>query len=398
MVLKSLLPAYGGYTIARDEKVILIKGAIPGEVVEVAIEEKKKDYALAKVVNVIEASEHRIEPRCSVFGICGGCQLQFVTAEKQLLMKDEIIMDSLRRIGGIETPLGPALSDLTWNYRHRAQFKISRNGDIGFFRESSRDIVTFQSCPLMNQEINALLQKIKETDCVRNLSEIHIAVGDSPIVFLKGRDSDRSLIDVYRKIGFSGIMLNDEPCSGTAYTHFDLNGIHYTVAPRTFFQAHWSLNKKLVDFVLQELMPLRGKQVLDLYAGAGNFSLPLAVHAEQVVAVEENPFAVDDGIRNIELNSLKNCKFVRLPAEKYKIKKRFDLLILDPPRLGLTSDMTNKILENPADTIIYISCNPSTLARDLKKLRDTYTIQTVRQINFFPNTFHIETIVFLQIR
>jgi len=147
--------------------------------VEVAIEEKKKDYALAKVVNVIEASEHRIEPRCSVFGICGGCQLQFVTAEKQLLMKDEIIMDSLRRIGGIETPLVPALSDLTWNYRHRAQFKISRNGDIGFFRESSRDIVTFQSCPLMNQEINALLQKIKETDCVRNLSEIHIAVGDS---------------------------------------------------------------------------------------------------------------------------------------------------------------------------------------------------------------------------
>jgi 23S rRNA (uracil1939-C5)-methyltransferase len=153
-----------------------------------------------------------------------------------------------------------------------------------------------------------------------------------------------------------------------------------------------------VDFVLQELMPLNGKKVLDLYAGAGNFSLPLAVHAEQVVAVEESPFAVDDGIRNIELNGLKNCKFIRLAAEKYKIKKRFDILILDPPRPGLTSELANKILENPADTIVYISCNPSTLARDLKKLSDKYALRSVRQVGFFPNTFHIETIAVLQIR
>ena len=398
MVLKSLLPAYGGYTVAREERVILIKGAIPGEVVEVTIEERKKDYAVAKVLNVIEASEHRIEPRCSVFGLCGGCQFQFVSAEKQLMMKDEIILDSLKRIGGIEISLEPALSDLTWNYRHRAQLKVSRNGEVGLFRESSRDVVTFQSCPLMDQKINALLQKIKETDSARKLSEIHIAVGDSAIVFLKGRDYNRSLADTYREIGFSGVMLNDETCTGKTYTQFDLNGMRYTVTPRTFFQAHWNLNKKVVNFVVQELLPLTGKRVLDLYAGAGNFSLPLAAHADHVVSIEENPFAVDDGIRNRELNNLKNCKFVRIAAENYKIKKKFDILILDPPRPGITSDMANRILENPADVIVYISCNPSTLARDLKKLKDKYSIRTVRQIDFFPNTFHIETIAFLQIR
>jgi len=170
----------------------------------------------------------------------------------------------------------------------------------------------------------------------------------------------------------------------TAYTHFDLNGIHYTVAPRTFFQAHWSLNKKLVDFVLQELMPLRGKQVLDLYAGAGNFSLPLAVHAEQVVAVEENPFAVDDGNTEYRTEQPEKLQICQAAAEKYKIKKRFDLLILDPPRLGLTSDMTNKILENPADTIIYISCNPSTLARDLKKTQGYIHHTDSAPDRFFP--------------
>jgi 23S rRNA (uracil1939-C5)-methyltransferase len=364
----------------------------------VTIEEKKRDYSIASVSNVIEPSEYRISPRCSVFGICGGCRLQFVSCEKQRMMKDEIILDSLKRLGGVETSLEPALYDLTWNYRHRAQFKVSRNGDIGFFRESSRDIVTFQHCPLMDQEINELLQKIKETESARNLSDIHIAVGDSAVVFLKGRGYERALSDKYRAIGFSGVMLADYTCAGTAYTKFDLNGMKYTVAPTTFFQAHWSLNKKAVDFVIQKLFPLSGKKVLDLYAGAGNFSIPLAALADEVVAVEENRFAVDDGIRNIELNSLKNCKFVRISAEKYKIKNKFDILILDPPRPGLTSDMTTKILANPADTIVYISCNPATLARDIKKLREKYEIQSVCQIDFFPNTFHIETITFLQVR
>jgi len=121
------MPAYGGYTIARDDKVILIKGAIPGEVVEVTIEEKKRDYSVASVINVIEASEHRISPGCSVFGICGGCRLQFVSCEKQRMMKDEIILDSLKRISGVEASLDDALYDLTWNYRHRAQFKVSRS-------------------------------------------------------------------------------------------------------------------------------------------------------------------------------------------------------------------------------------------------------------------------------
>lgn len=399
MILKSLLPAYGGYTIARDEKVILIKGAIPGEVVEVNIEQNKKDYAVASVTNVIETSPYRIEPRCPVFGICGGCQLQFVSYEKQLMMKDEIILDSLKRISGMEISLEPAFSDAIWNYRHRAQFKVSRNGEIGLFRESSRDIVTFQDCPLMNQRINTLLQKMKVTDCAGNLAEVHIAVGDDAIVFLKGRDYDRKLLsDVYAEMGFSGVMFDDDTCASTVFTNFDLNGMRYTVAPRTFFQAHWSLNKQIVDFIVKQLLPLSGKRVLDLYAGAGNFSLPFAVFADEVVAVEENPFAVNDGIRNMELNNVNNCTFFRMPAEKYKIKKKFDILMLDPPRPGLTSEMVNKILANPADTVIYISCNPATLARDIKKLNEKYDVKTVRQIDFFPNTYHIETLTFLQIR
>jgi 23S rRNA (uracil1939-C5)-methyltransferase len=397
-ILKSTTPAYGGYSIARDDKVILIRGAIPGEVVEVEIEERKRDYSLARVVQVVEPSEHRLEPLCRVFGTCGGCQLQFISYEKQLKMKEEILTDSLGRIGKIELPLGETLHDAQWNYRQRAQFKVSRAGEAGFFREASREVVTFDDCPLICREINALLVKIKEKDLARNLSDIHIAAGETPVALLKGRDFDTTLLDTFVDAGLTGISYNDSVSYGGAYTSFDLNGLRYTVSPWTFFQAHWALNRKVAGFIGEQLMPLEGRSILDLYAGAGNFSLPLASLGGEVTAVEENSHATEDGRRNIEVNGIGKCRIVRSSAEKYKLNKKYHVLLLDPPRPGLTSEVAKKIVENPADRIVYISCNPATLARDLKKLKEKYSIESVRLIDFFPNTYHIEAIAFLAIK
>ncbi len=398
MILESLTPAYGGYSVARDEKVILIKGAIPGEVVDVDIEEKKKDYSIGSVVNVIEPSADRVEPPCPVFGRCGGCQLQFIQYGRQLSMKEEVLRDTLRRLGHIEAPLEPPLCGDQWHYRRRAQFKVSRDGEIGFFRESSREVITFEECPLMHEGINTIFKQIREKCVVRNLSEIHIALGDTPVALLKGKGYDASLFEDFVAVGLSGIAYNDAIAYGGAFTGFGLNGQRYTVSPWTFFQAHWELNREVVRLLLDQLAPLEGKSVLDLYAGAGNFSLPAAAQAKEVVAVEENPYAAEDARRNLELNGIKNCRIVKAPAEKYRITKKFSVIILDPPRPGLTSEAAKKILDNPADEIVYISCNPATLARDLRKLSDRYEIRSVRLIDFFPNTFHIESIVFLKMR
>lgn len=397
-ILKALMPAYGGYAIARDEKIIFIRGAIPGEVVDVGIEDKKKDYSVGRVLQVIEPSEFRTEPPCPVFGICGGCQLQYITYEKQVAMKDEVLADSLARLGGIEIGLEPPLTDTQWHYRHRAQFKVSKTGEIGFFRELSRDVVTFEECPLLVQKINDIFRAVRQKDIIQNLSEIHISAGDTPVALLRGRDYDRAQFESFIEAGLSGIAYNDEDAYGGDFTGFDLNGLRYTVSPRTFFQSHWSLNTAVVATVLSLLGPLEGKRVLDLYAGAGNFALPLAAGGAEVIAVEENPRAVEDGKRNAGLNEIKKCRFVASSAEKYKVGKKFDIIVLDPPRPGLTSEVTKKVLENPADTIVYISCNPSTLARDLKKLKAKYDIVSVQQMDFFPNTYHIEAMAFLRLR
>ncbi len=397
-ILKSLTPAYGGYSIARDEKVILIRGAIPGEVVEVEIEESKRDYSLAGVIQVVEPSEHRVDPPCRVFGACGGCHLQFVSYEKQLRMKEEILADSLFRIGKIELPLGETLSDAQWNYRQRAQFKVSKTGEAGFFREASRDVITFDDCALLCGGINAVLSKIREKDLARNLSDIHISAGETPVALLKGRDFDTAMFEAYIDAGLSGIAWNDSASYGGAYTSFDLNGMRYGVSPWTFFQAHWALNRKVAELIVEKLAPLEGGCILDLYAGAGNFSLPLAPLSGEVIAVEENPHAVEDGKRNLEFNGIGNCRIVKSSAERYRMNRKFDVILLDPPRPGLTSDVALKIMENPADRIVYISCNPATFARDLKKLKEKYEIESVRLIDFFPNTYHVEAIAFLRLK
>ncbi|MBI5634588.1 MAG: class I SAM-dependent RNA methyltransferase [Nitrospirae bacterium] len=398
MIVRPLLPAYGGYSIARDEKVILIKGAVPGELVDVNIDERKRDYMLGTVTQVVEPSEFRVEPPCPVFGICGGCHLQFIAYEKQVSMKEEVLVDSLTRLGGIEVQLSPSLTDAQWHYRHRAQFKISREGTIGFFRESSRDVVFFESCPLMIDRINELLQRIRERNLAAGLKEIHLSAGDSAAALLRGEAVDPERTEAFREIGIASIAVNDTLIEGSGAVAFDLNGLNYTVSPWTFFQAHWSLNLKAAGFIAGRAAPLEGKKVLDLYAGAGNFSLPIAQAAEEVVLVEENPFAVEDGTRNLKLNGLKNCRFVKSSAEKYRMQKKFDMIILDPPRPGLTSEVVKKILDMPSDTIVYVSCNPSTLARDLKKLKTVYDIDSVQMIDFFPNTYHIEAAAFLRRR
>ena len=398
MIVKPLLPAYGGYTVARDDKIILVKGAIPGEVVEVTVQEKKRDYTLAAVSQVVEPSEYRVEPKCPVFGVCGGCHLQYVSYERQLSMKEEVLVDSLARLGGIEVELGPSLSDAQWNYRHRAQFKVSRHGNLGFFRESSRDIVEFEACPLMKGEINGLLRTVKEKALAQGLKEIHFSVGDSVAVLLKYDGDYACDQELFRQAGMASIACNDNLTEGSGYVVFDLLGLKYTVSPWTFFQAHWLLNTKVAELITQAAEPLKGQVVLDLYAGAGNFSLPLAEQAQEILLVEENPHAIEDGTRNLKMNGLKNCRFMKSSAEKYKMQKKVDLLILDPPRPGLTTEVAKKVIEHAPARIIYISCNPATLARDLKKLKEKYAITSIRMIDFFPNTFHIEAAVFLQIR
>lgn len=397
MVLKAGDAVYGGYVLSREDGVIFIRGAIPGEVVEADIREKKRDYSVASVTGVIEQSSFRVEPPCPYFGECGGCQLQYSAYEKQVSMKNRVLADCLKRIGGIEPEPAPPLLGGEFAYRHRAQFKVSREGQAGFYREGTRKVVPISRCLLMADEINDVLRRFTEVD-LGGIREIHVTSGDSLVALVRGRGFDEVLAERFVGLGFSCVAFEDGNYRGQGYAGFDLNGLVYTVSPWSFFQSNWKLNAGVARLITGQLDSLEGKRVLDLYAGGGNFSLPLASAGAETVAVEENAHSIKDGERNMSLNNIKNFRFVRGQAETAKLKENFDIVLLDPPRPGLTRAAMDRVLGLEPGRIVYVSCNPSTFARDLKKLLEKYELDSVRMIDFFPNTYHVESLAFLSRR
>ncbi len=407
-VAKAGTPVYGGYVIVRNDRVIFLKGAVPGELVEISVNERKRDYSVASVKNIIEPSPFRRTPPCGVFGICGGCQLQFIEYGRQVTMKEEILLDALRRIGDVSVALSPSLVGGEFRYRHRAQFKVSPDGAIGFYREGSREVVPLDECPLMVDRINHVLRGMKASD-LKGVREAHVSSGDTTTVLIKGH-LDEDAAQQIMQSGVSGIAFENGDSVGRDYVTLPFFDLKYSITPWSFFQSNWSLNNALVALVRERLSPLEGKRILDLYAGAGNFALPLSLDAGEVTAVEENLHAVEDGRRNVTLNGIKNCTFVNLPVEKCfeKGKKQkssrlfgethYDITILDPPRTGITTDLLRKIVEAGSEKIVYVSCNPATLSRDLKKMKEKYEIESVHMVDFFPNTYHIEALVFLNRR
>jgi len=393
-VLKAGEAVYGGYTLARDGGVVFIAGAIPGEVVEVSVREKKRDYSVATVTGVVEPSDSRVAPRCGHFGECGGCQLQFIDYEKQVEMKNRVLMDCLRRIGDIEAELLPPLTGGDFGYRHRAQFKISKDGRWGFYREGTREVVPVERCPLMVDEINSALPKTAGAGFA-GVREVHVTSGDALLALVKGPGFDEQLAGAFEGMGFEGVAFEDGSHRGRGFTTLALAGLQYTVSPWSFFQSNWELNSRLAALVAEEAGPVDGMRVLDLYAGAGNFSLLLAAAKARVVAVEENPYSIKDGERNVSLNGISGFRFVRGRAEDAKFGGDFQLVLLDPPRPGLSRKAMDRVLEILPERIAYISCNPSTLARDLRKLREKYEVDSIRMVDLFPNTYHVESLAFL---
>lgn len=393
----------------HQEKVVMIKGAVlPGEKVEAVLEDEKKDYLTASVKRIIEPSSDRIEPACAYFGVCGGCSYQHAPYALQVHMKEEILRDCLRRIAKTEEGLSsPVTGENPWNYRLRGKFQVS-GGKIGFYRVHTRDVVEIEECPLMADEINELYRKARPLIDAPGVKEVHITGGDNPILMIhlpahtkiNKRDCGHFAAR-FLQAGFSGVSIEAGTRIiyryGASHTILELGGLKYALSPASFFQSNWKLNMQVVENVKRTLQPLKDKKVLDLYAGAGNFSLPLASGA-RVTAVEGNRVAVKDGRKNLKINNIRSCKFIHSSAEHFRAGDRFDIVILDPPRPGLTGEAMNNMLSLSPEKIVYISCNPATFSRDLKKLSGKYKIESVRMIDFFPQTYHIEVLAFLKLK
>jgi 23S rRNA (uracil1939-C5)-methyltransferase len=380
--------AYGGDAVARHRGLaVFVQFAAPGERLRVRIIEVKKNFARAVIEEVLTQSPSRRDAPCRYFGQCGGCQLQHISYEAQLEAKIGFVRDALERVGRIDWPHEIEIKHAAeFGYRARAQVKVERTDDsqssIGFARAGSRSVCDVESCAILLPQLDAALGAFRKSAADpdqplagRIRTEVNIAAGDSAISFEP------------QVVGLPGGVLTRT-----------VAGFAFRFSPATFFQVNALMLETLVSKAVGDES---GSLAIDLFAGVGLFTLPLASRYAQVIGVEADRRSVAFARENIAASTLENVDVRQAGAASWLEKFAAirapapDLILLDPPRTGAADSIPHLTALKPA-RITYVSCDPATLARDLRKLLDSgYELRSVVALDLFPQTYHVETVASL---
>ena len=384
---------YGGAGLVRlDGQVAFVPFVLPGEKVRLAPPKKRASILEAQVEQRLESSPDRIEPACPVFERCGGCHYQHASPDYQLARKVEILEETFRRVGRFQPPAAiETISADPWNYRNRGQFRIDR-ARIGYLAAGSHKLVEIENCPISEPAINDALRvirkKLHDPHWPRFLRSIEL--------FTNGRDVLINALETeggrFLAKGFFEWLAQYVPGADKGELEYEVNGFAYRVSHGAFFQVNRHLAGDLVNAALGEAA---GSSALDLYAGVGLFTIPLARRFESVASVENHGAAVRDMEHNAAKAGL-SIAVHRAQAEQYleRLKSTPDFVLADPPRSGLGKLVTTHLLRLSPPRIHIVSCDPSTLARDVAALiKGGYHPGKVTLIDMFPQTFHIETVV-----
>ncbi len=383
---------YGGDGLARvGSQTVFVPFAATGDVLRVKIVECERNYARGVIEEILIPSPSRRTPPCDYFGACGGCQLQHLDHQAQLAAKVSFIRESLRRIGNIDWKGEVAIrSAEEFGYRSRAEIKVARDEDgqtrIGYFRSGTREVCEVRSCPVLLPAANRELQRLhaERSLAPNDTTRVYLTVGDDEVIVTPANGEDG------RAAEFDSL--------GVA--HQQIAGINYGFGVRSFFQGNRLLAEELIKTAIGDAV---GRFAVDLYAGVGLFSLQLAKTFEQVCAVEGNKTAANHGVENARANGLNNVRYEPISVEawlKYKSAElpRPAFVLLDPPRAGAGIRVIERLAAMKPPLIAYVSCDPATLARDLRLLLDYgYRIDSITALDMFPQTFHVETVVRLRI-
>lgn len=443
-----------GKGVARHNgRVVFVDNALPGEVVNATIYQKKKGVQFARTTAIHQASESRQQPFCAHYGTCGGCTWQNVSYQKQLDFKRQFVDDAFRRIGKLDVTEIPQVlgCDNTTHYRNKLEFTFSNkrwltseemhNGTeftpaLGFHKPGLFDkVIDVQTCWLQPEPSNKIKNGLREfalkegipffdlrkqEGMLRNLIIRTTTLGETLVIvcFFQNDEAVIKQVMDFLKTSFPEITSlnyvvntkqNDSIFDqqvicyhGADYIKENLGGLFFQIGPKSFFQVNVPQAKRLFDKAV-EYGELKGSEtVYDLYCGIGSISLYLAKHCKKVVGVEQLPEAIEDAKKNAALNNIANCEFfagdvIKVLDEQFvDTHGKPEVIFIDPPRAGVHPKLIEKMLELGPEKIVYVSCNPVTQARDLALLMDRYEITHVQPVDMFPQTYHIENVVGLR--
>ncbi|MGQ9818668.1 MAG: 23S rRNA (uracil(1939)-C(5))-methyltransferase RlmD [Candidatus Kapaibacteriales bacterium] len=452
--------AFEGKGIGKlDGKVVFVRNAVPKDLAKIQIIKNKENFAEAQLLDILEPSNSRTEPLCKHFGICGGCSFQNLNYTEQLVWKSKFVQDSFKKIAKIESiNINPPLpSSKIYGYRNKTEFTfgdsrwlikkeialsetiLNKNFALGFFIPKRYDkILDIEECFLHPFKANAILNLIKNkaielsvpaynirahTGFLRNvvfrfsrtLNELMVIL----VITTQIGTKEKEFLDWFKselpkeKIEHILLAYNDsysptangkmETIKGKNYLFENVLGFNFKISPFSFFQ----INPFQVDNFAQQVLNYadsKNKIVWDLYCGAGTLTLPLAKFGSLVCGVELNDDSIKDAKENANLNNIDNVEFYKMDLQSRNIidfLKQLeppDVVVIDPPRSGIHKNLTDAILKIKPKRIIYVSCNPTTQARDCEIMKEAYTIKEIQPIDMFPQTYHIESIALLEVR
>lgn len=408
------LDPFGQGVARHNGKAIFISGLLPDEQAEVTLTEDKKQFARAKVKRLLTRSPERVAPRCPHFGICGGCQQQHASEPLQQRSKSASLQRLISRETGLDIIPESVISGPEYGYRRRArlglQFQPKQQQLVmGFRKSGSNDLVPVKACPVLAPALASLLQPLHEClagmKAVRRLGHAELVLADNgPVLVLRHLDplKEQDLARLHTFSAHHRVMLylqgNEDElvklCDDVPF--YQVDGLRLFFSPRDFIQVNDAVNQRMVAQVLEWLEVESTDRVLDLFCGMGNFTLPLAKRAKQVVGVEGVATLVANGLYNAQINALNNVEFFQHNLEddvtrQPWAKLGFDKVLLDPARAGAAGVMDH-IVKLAPQKVVYVSCNPTTLARDSQILIAAgYRMERVRMLDMFPHTGHLES-------
>lgn len=434
---------HDGNGVAKiDGYPLFIQGALPGETAEIHVMKTLKNYGFAKVVNILEKSPDRVEAPCVYFSQCGGCQLQHLSYEGQLKWKQNMVANVMKRLGKIDAPVHPVKGmEEPWHYRNKSQIPFAQNESgqmvAGFYKTKSHSIVDMERCLIQTGEADVVMADLKrelEISGMRPYDEKSHQGMLRHVVVRKGRATGEVMVvlvtkskkfpqasAVIEKIralipNVTSIVqnVNGEKTNvifgndtftlwGKDTIEDTIGNVRFEISARSFYQVNPVQTEVLYKQALDYAQLTGNERVIDAYCGIGSISLFLAQKAGHVMGVEIVEQAIEDAKRNAALNGFTNTYFEAGPAEEviprwYKEGKEADVLVVDPPRKGCDEALLNTIIEQKPKRVVYVSCNPATLARDLRILEDGgYKTQEVQPVDMFPHTTHCEAVAWLEL-
>lgn len=422
--------SHDGRGVTRiDGKVVFVEGALPDELADFVITRSRRSHCDGKVLTVLESSAERTDAPCEVFGICGGCSLQHLDADAQLTYKQQSLLDNLQRLGNVEPEsLLEPIQGPAWHYRRKARLGVryveKKGGVLVGFRERNKSYITsLKDCLTLDSRCSALLPGLHELveglSCKTRVPQIEVAAGDNDLALVFRHlepltENDHRLLTTFAELHEIQVWLQsggrdtvsplapaNPPPLFYGLPEFELK---LFFSPTDFVQVNTSVNQQLIASALRLLQPVPQDKILDLFCGLGNFSLPLAKSVEQVVGLEGDAQLVKRGTTNAEFNNLENVHFLQADLFNKEFAVELDMLpnkiLLDPPRSGAIEAIKQLVPRFKPERLIYISCNPASLARDSELLVNHlgYRLKTAGVVNMFPHTNHVESIALFKLR